>query len=543
MLNYSFKTPLSILIILAILVYSFFIYQTIFYIDGHLYFTLVDDAMISMNYAKHLADGHGIVWNIGDDPIQGFSNLGWMLYMSLIHLLPVDPSKISLLIMITSIFILISLAITIYFITYGLYRTSKQTAFLATIITIFYFPLVYWSLRGMEVGLVTLFIYLSIYFAFKLESIPNYLNALKLGVLMFCAVITRFDSSAQISLIVLYLFITGLKNGQLKLHSIPIIFFIFSILGLFTFQYFYFGDMLPNTYQLKVLGVSIFERIDVGLDVFFDYAFRDFSALFFIVIGGLLYYKELRTYKITLLLGLFLIQVFYSIYVGGDYAEPYNSPQVDAANRFITQGMPALFVIFSIITMKFIQDLVRIKTNNNFQINFLTTFGIGFAALAIICAEPWYKSLSKPWYILPSKPWYKSQQHVYTRIPLLKADIWRAKLGVHINQNTSKDTVIAAHATGQIPYFSNRRTIDMLGISDSHIANSEPKTKFRSGHNKWDYNYSIGSLLPDLVADEWGNSPKYLRQHKYYKKLKNRIWIRRDSILINIDGLDKRFNK
>ena len=322
MFNYSFKTPLSILIILAILVYSFFIYQTIFFIDGHLYFTLVDDAMISMNYAKHLADGHGMVWNIGDDPIQGFSNLGWMLYMSLIHLLPVDPSKISLLIMITSIFILISLAITIYFITYGLYRTSKQTAFLATIITIFYFPLVYWSLRGMEVGLVTLFIYLSIYFAFKLESIPNYLNALKLGVLMFCAVITRFDSSAQISLIVLYLFITGLKNGQLKLHSIPIIFFIFSILGLFTFQYFYFGDMLPNTYQLKVLGVSIFERIDVGLDVFFDYAFRDFSALFFIVIGGLLYYKELRTYKITLLLGLLLIQVFYSIYVGGDYAEP-----------------------------------------------------------------------------------------------------------------------------------------------------------------------------------------------------------------------------
>ena len=29
---------------------------------------LVDDAFISFRYGRHLADGHGLVWNIGETP-------------------------------------------------------------------------------------------------------------------------------------------------------------------------------------------------------------------------------------------------------------------------------------------------------------------------------------------------------------------------------------------------------------------------------------------------------------------------------------------
>ena len=44
--------------------------------------------MISMNYAKHLAGGYGMVWNIGEAPVQGFTNMGWMLWMALLHHYP-----------------------------------------------------------------------------------------------------------------------------------------------------------------------------------------------------------------------------------------------------------------------------------------------------------------------------------------------------------------------------------------------------------------------------------------------------------------------
>src|SRR5690348_15647673 len=45
-------------------------------IDGHCYFSLFDDAMISMRYADNLAHGHGLVWN-GMAPaehVEGFTN-------------------------------------------------------------------------------------------------------------------------------------------------------------------------------------------------------------------------------------------------------------------------------------------------------------------------------------------------------------------------------------------------------------------------------------------------------------------------------------
>jgi hypothetical protein len=58
--------------------------------------------MISMRYAQHLAQGHGLVWNIGEAPVEGFTNLGWTLYMAFLHLFPIPASKISLAVMLTS---------------------------------------------------------------------------------------------------------------------------------------------------------------------------------------------------------------------------------------------------------------------------------------------------------------------------------------------------------------------------------------------------------------------------------------------------------
>jgi hypothetical protein len=56
-------------------------------IDGHRYYALRDDAMISMRYAYHLARGDGLVWNPGEY-VQGFTNLGWTLVMAPLFWLP-----------------------------------------------------------------------------------------------------------------------------------------------------------------------------------------------------------------------------------------------------------------------------------------------------------------------------------------------------------------------------------------------------------------------------------------------------------------------
>ena len=43
---------------------------------------IVDDAGISYAYARSLATGHGLVSQPGSEPVEGFTNLAWVLRLS-----------------------------------------------------------------------------------------------------------------------------------------------------------------------------------------------------------------------------------------------------------------------------------------------------------------------------------------------------------------------------------------------------------------------------------------------------------------------------
>jgi hypothetical protein len=85
------------------------------------------------------------------------------------------------------------------------------------------------------------------------------------------------------------------------------------------------------------------------------------------------------------------------------------------------------------------------------------------------------------------------------------------QMGLMIQEFTSEDARVAVVTAGAIPYYANRNAIDLMGKSDSVIAQSPMRVKltrqgmkdFRPGHSKWDYTYSILELKPDVVAQLW----------------------------------------
>ncbi len=518
---------LGLILLSALLFYAIFISRTAFTVNGEKYFTLVDDAMISMRYAKNLANGFGLVWNIGEPPIQGFSNLGWTLYMTLIHLLPIPPSKISLFVMITSAVILLGNAWLSFKICKLIAPQMKRAPIIAATITAFYYPLVFWSLRGMEVGIATFLVYAAVLLVIKPSQPVDLKKSLLLGLIVLLALIIRFDMILQITLILGYLLYDRIKQKTQLISLSPVLFFYLAgILGIFLFQYLYFGSLYPNTYYLKVEGVSIIDRVTVGIKVFVEYASRDFLTPLLIIVAGLFFFRDLRKKEVSLLLALFFIQCVYSIYIGGDYAVPLNSPQVDAANRFITQGMPSVIVLCGLVIDYFLSALLISsdpESRKKFYLSEILAIGLGLSILIIISGEPWFR-----WTIYNT--------------PLLDADIWRTKLGIHIRNYTDEDITIAAHAAGQIPYYSNRRTIDLLGKSDSVVAKGLPASSFRPGHNKWNYEYSILTLKPDLIADEWGRLSEFLSDKPEYDRLDNGIYVRRDSF-VELDELAQDYQK
>lgn len=98
---------------------------------------------------------------------------------------------------------------------------------------------------------------------------------------------------------------------------------------------------------------------------------------------------------------------------------------------------------------------------------------------------------------------------------------WLYRGGMHINddynmsligKNLKKiitiDGVIATVWAGAPAYYSERKMIDMLGKSDRKIASQKPIGKIYPGHNKWNYEYSIGKLKPDIVLMLWAHDIK-----------------------------------
>jgi arabinofuranosyltransferase len=495
-------SPIKIIILISAIFYLALIFGTSFYIKGERYFTLIDDAMISMRYAKHLAQGHGLVWNIGEQPIEGFTNLGWTLYMSLLHLFPIPASKISLAVMLTSLAILLANIFVVYKITQALFPESNYAPMLSALITAFYFPLVFWSLRGMEVGLLTLLIDFAILLAISKNK------PFLIGIVLGLAILVRMDAIISSILIVLYLLIKN-KTGA----TLPFILISITIAGIFYFQKSYFGDFLPTTYYQKVTGFPTFDRVSHGLLAFNQFATRDTLLLFLFSIACLVFFKLHRNLEALLLIGVFIAQCAYSIFIGGDYAEP----ETNAANRFVTQGMPALIIVFSWMTIRVLTDLKTAQPKSAFpNLSVNPAIPLAFIVLVIISGEPWF-------------------DYAINNAPLLKADIRRVKLGLHISENSSSDAIIAVHAAGQIPYFSERTTIDLLGLNDPVVAKSKGHGEFYPGHNKWNYEHSITQLQPDLIADNFAPLAEFMHGNNQYTKLNNGIYIRNDSRSINRD--------
>lgn len=136
------------LAVVTFLIYAgLFIYRTSFVIDGERYFSLFDDAMISMRYAKNFANGYGLVWNPGGERIEGYTNPLWVLYMSGIHLLPISQSKTSLFVQLTAA---VLLAVNLYFvrkIALSVSDGSESVSLGAVVLTAAYLPINHWSLR------------------------------------------------------------------------------------------------------------------------------------------------------------------------------------------------------------------------------------------------------------------------------------------------------------------------------------------------------------------------------------------------------------
>ena len=515
--NMSRKLATVVLAAIAVAVCSVVVARSHFNVDGRSQFTLVDDAMISLRYARNLAHGDGLVWNVGEPPVEGFTNLGYTLLMT-----PGFAFGDGVFSRYFPVFLTVLGFVATVLLTFAIARMiwpeSPVVPLAAGAMVALDFGLIFWSARGMEVSLVTATV-LGMTFLYMRWRHSRVTRDLWCGAACgAAAIVFRLDAIVFVLTVTVWLitceWLAGRRLGDdrrvgnfapehramMLVLGVPFA----GVLALLVFQAAYFGDALPNTYRLKMQGVSVSERLSVGVEVLKSNAAPQLRVLALLgpVLIAAFSWKKLRNGDIVLLAVIAGVSVAYSIWVGGDYAEP----QVHAPNRFILVGIPALCVLAAGGLESAVTRLIPAARN------VWVSATVGVVAVAIVVSPNWNDE--------------KLRSLFSGEIPMLDTDQERAKLGLRLRRVLPKDTTIAVHAAGQIPYYSDLRTIDLLGKNDRTVA-SLPQSagRFRPGHSKWNYDYSITELSPDVVIDEWGESRKYLESHPGYQRLPNGIWL------------------
>jgi len=478
-------------------------------------FTLFDDAMISMDYGRTLAKTGEMVWFPGAPRVQGFTNPLWTLWMTFIHLIGFDGSSAALMISLTGILLILASSWIIFDLVHTYSAGNNQLiAVLAAGSLPFMYPLVYWTLRGMEVGALTFFCLL------LLRATVNHIRdgRVRIQYSMILPIIlgiaTRFDFAIFCVVAVTALLLWGPAYVKVRLVFQYGAIVVASAALVCLAQKLYWGSWLPNTYHLKMDGVSPIDRISRGL------ASSAKTAVLFAIVAVALAFqlrsKELHQRVAVIASAMFVAMAAYAVYIGGDAWEG------EMLNRFYATIVPLVPLIIGLslntvrkrITPIFISLAVLVTsigagvTVNPFgfsEKHFYVVAAVSIASAFIILLLSFVPRdglvagavVAAVCLIVSAYPMAQQQRH---RDLLLT----RTNLFVTESVETMRDTTevgasIATIWAGVPAYYSHRTMLDLLGKNDTFIAASAPHGAFFPGHNKWDYDYSIGKLLPDVI--------------------------------------------
>ncbi len=414
--------------------------------DGRRAFWLHDDMMISMRYARNLTNGYGLVWNPGQEPVEGYSNFGWLVVMAVVHLLPLPDTQTSL----------IMLAINGILAALVLVLTTKLAQRLvprpgiwllgALISLVVVVDLGRWTTIGLEVPLQTaVFLWLLIRVLDEAaENRPRLLTFFLAGLLG----LIRVDGPLLAGIVCLVAFRLQTEKRRVLFYT-PLILVL--PLAHILFRLIYYGYPLPNTYYLKLVAWD--DRLLAG----FEY-FLNFLGLYFPMIGlammGAVLAKD-RRHWLLLFAGLPL--VLYAIYTGGDDF---------GGSRFFAPWLPVLLLLaFSAPAYFDWQDR---------PLRVVLLLGVLTAYLTFAGGYDFFQG--------------PGQEAVL------------AEGGLALGEMTSTDASIGVFWAGTLPYFAHRPAVDMLGKNDAFIARQPANEgSLKPGHNKFDYDYSLAQQRPDLL--------------------------------------------
>ena len=481
---------------------------------GHavIYWFLTDDSYISFRYARNLAHGFGLVFNPGHEPVEGYSNFLYVLVLAAFDAMHIIPERMA---HVLSGAATIALWGSVAW--FGLRRavadvTHAWVGLLPVFLLAATRSVAVWSSSGLETRwFEALLVGGALRWIVELEASLAGRRSRPIAAWLFAlATLTRPDGLLLSACAFGAGFLVLLRARRLNVARFAVMLVPFTVIvgGHFLWRHAYYGYWLPNTYYAKVGGRTWWSSGREYLEAFS----LEYGVLLWLPLlaFGVRYHVRRGTgYQPFVFAALVLVHALYITAIGGEHFEyrPYDL-YFPFAYRQLADGVRGLLagrrVAFPVVAA------------------YLALVGIGIWEL------PWQSHRQFPTArYLPGFPGCQMDQveahrfldprssWVY-RWPLLRSVALAHRQAIRqisghfaglrqeehrmflatvvrdgkvLRQAVERgllpaDTYVAMACVGAIPYYSDLRTLDTLGLTDAEVAHSAPVAQRAMAHDK-----------------------------------------------------------
>ncbi len=428
-----------------------------------------DDAFISYRYAQNLAMGHGITWNPGQPPTEGYTNFLLVLILAPTIWAGLDPLLVTRAL---SLLCVIAISGILFAVSRRRYNCSANTAFMIAAIIFLVPATAALCLVGLETVIYAFFLLTSFIAGVAVIDRQKVSHSIIFSCLLFLAMLLRPEAALIYPIIFIASLLVAIRYNvplkSLMVGSITLLVFGGTYL---VWKYSHFGRFLPNPFYLKASGPALISPIGIGSVMSF---IGNYCQLLALVLSSLILslyanHPDHRWNKIVALTGSTFIVAYCLFFAHVDTL-------MDDYGRFLYPLVPLVILLATPTLAKVLGFFECIQSHKAFVIPVIMVAFL--LALGVSDILHFYDN---------AKDIISNDRAQAVRTPAQK-EYRVAKALANFPQ--IKEVRIAFADSGVIPYFTGALWLDVVGLNDGFIARTRDKNQLVDYFFSWS---------PDLV--------------------------------------------
>jgi hypothetical protein len=405
-------------------------------------FSVFDDAFITYRYAKNLAHGYGITWNPGAPPVEGYTNFMLVILLAPGIRLGFDPLWT---VRILSFAAALATSVLIALSVRAEFKSSLPGAMWVGSLFLLFPMTARVSMLGLETVLYAFFLFLSFYSILQFTISQKTRYAVIFGLAATCSVWCRPEGIILIFICVAAVLVQAVRRkiddaGQFRF--IFLVSFVFPICLQLLWKYIHFGSIIPNPFYIKVAGQHILSPTGLNSVLLF---IMSVSSLWLLIILSLAERKEHVTGIIITLASLISYFLFFS----------HVHTLMDMHSRFLFPLLP--FALFA-------SSPILLRWFTNLDESHMPLF---FKYCIIVIASFIISGLNFHTFFAPLRAHHGIAARFNPNDLMYKEYVFAKKLSQY---SGIRETTIACSDAGAIPYFTEARNLDIVGLNDRFFA-------------------------------------------------------------------------